>query len=431
MPADAWPAGANPSSWLIVRLEPTDPASIPASRGLPMESVVEIIARWADGSGQLHHFDAPVDIAFYNIRPAAFPATVDSGAWRMIRRVPNAGQLPSDWSDGYYRSGTVVHVLTRHLSIFGMAEDLTPPSAPSGLNGTVNNGILTLRWDPSHQAGKEIANFVVFADDQPIRNLGPTELEYTVGPFDAADTRAFSIVQTDTAGNTSDRSAAIKVVPQLAGLTLDAARSALTAKGFGVGDITVVDSQEPAGTVVGPTGLVTAPVGSVLPLEVSAGAGQPATKFVFAVVGTRRLVLSQRRFIGIHLAATRATLLNATLVNARGGRIYTWHVSAKAGVSIVKLTLPKSVRKAGRYTLLWTATSGGDVVSTVDAACRSSGRRRPLQPQPRSRRSRTSCSPAPVCRPSFRARRSTAHASWPRRATLPSSSRATRSATSR
>ena len=364
VPAGAWPAGANPNSWLVVRLAPTVPSSVPPAPAgsSPMEGVVEIIARWADGSGELHHFDVPLDIAFQNIRPSRVPATVDSGAWRMIRRVPNAGQLPSDWSDGYYRSGTVVHVLTRHLSIFGMAEDLTPPSAPSGLNGTVNNGILTLRWDPAQDSGKEVAGFVLFADDQPVKNLGATELEYQVGPFDPNDPHAYSIVQTDTSGQTSDRSAAIKVVPQLAGLTLDAARSALTAKGFGVGDITVVDSQEPAGTVVGPTGLVTAAAGSALPLQVSAGAGQPATKFVFAVVGTRRLVLSQRRFIGIHLAATRATLLNATLVNARGGRIYTWHVSAKAGVSIVKLTLPKSVRKAGRYTLLWTATSGGDVV---------------------------------------------------------------------
>ena len=319
MPPNAWPAGTNPNSWIIMRLDPTNPASIPPSPGLPMQSVVEIVARWADGSGELHHFDSPVDIAFFNMAPGLVPATVDGDAWRMIRRVPTDGQLPDDWTDGYYRSGSVVHVLTRHLSIFGMALDQTPPDAPTNLNGTVNDGVLTLRWDPSQKEGKEIAGFVLFADDQPISNLGATELQYSVGTFDSAEPRSFSIVETDTAGNSSARSVAVKVVPQLAGLSLDGARAALNAKGFGVGNVTVVDSQAPAGTIVGPTDLVTAAVGSVLPLQVSAGTGGSATKFVFAVVGTKRLVLTQRRYIGVHLSATRASTISATLVNATRG----------------------------------------------------------------------------------------------------------------
>jgi hypothetical protein len=369
MPAAAWPAGSNPSSWLVVRLAPTVPAQIPASPAgmAPMENVIEIIARWADGSGQLHQFSAPLDIAFQNVRDRLVPATVDSGQWRLIQRVPTAGQLPASWADGYYRTGNVVHVLTRHLSIFGMATDTTPatpPSPPTGLNGTVDNGTLTLRWDPSPIDGGAIANFVVFSDDQAIANLGGTQFEYQVGPFDAHDPHAYTVVETDTNGNASARSAAIKIVPQLTGLTLEDARTALTAKGFGVGDITVVESDEPAGTVVGPTNLVTAAAGSALGLQLSAGPGQPATKFVFAVVGTKRLVLTQRNYIGVHLSSTRATLLDATLVNARGAHIYTWHINQRAGVTIAKLTLPKSARKPGLCRLLWTATSGGDVVRT-------------------------------------------------------------------
>jgi hypothetical protein len=367
MPAGAWPAGSNPSSWLVVRLAPTVPAEIPAppTGAPPMEGVIEIVARWADGSGQLHHFDAPLDIAFQHVRDGLVPATVENGTWRLIKRVPTAGQLPADWQDGYYRAGSVLHVLTRHLTIFGMAVDTTPPTLPSpptGLNGTVDNGILTLRWDPAPIDGGEIANFVVFADDQAVSNLGGTQFEYRVGPFDANDLHAYSIVETDSHGNASARSAAIKVVPQLAGLTLEAARTALTSKGFGVGDVTVVESDEPEGDVVGPTGLVTAAAGSALGLQVSAGPGKPATKFVFAVVGTKRLVLTQRHYIGVHLSSTRATLLNATLVNARGAHIYTWHVNEPAGVTIAKLTLPKSAQKPGFYKLLWTATSDGDVV---------------------------------------------------------------------
>ena len=50
------------------------------------------------------------------------------------------------------------------------------------------------------------------------------------------------------------------------------------------------------------------------------------------------------------------------LENAKGVRIYTWHVDAHAGVSIVKLPLPAVARKAGRYIVRWTAVSGADVV---------------------------------------------------------------------
>jgi hypothetical protein len=278
--------------------------------------------------------------------------------------------LPAGWDDGYYRDGTDLHVLTRHLSIFGMETDPDPlvptvpsgaPTAPTGLNGTVNDGQLTLRWTPPTFDG--LANFVVFGDETALVNLGATQLETQVGPYDPNDPRAYSVVATNAAGDKSARSDSIKVLPRLVGLTVDAARAALEAKGFHAGDLMVVDSPQPAGTVVGPANLFTAAVGATIPLQVAGpSGGTPGTKFVFNVVGTRSLPLSQRNFIGIHVSATRATTLTATLVNARGLRVYTWNVKAKAGASIVKLTLPRSARRVGSYTVLWTAVSGSDVV---------------------------------------------------------------------
>ena len=392
--------------------------------------MVDVSARWAMAGGEVHQFEQPLDIALAN-GTGTVPATFENSAWRLLRAVPTAGTLPADWSDGYWSDNGTVHVLTRHLTLFALVKDQKPPEAPTNLNGTINDGALTLRWDPTNTAGKELAGFVLFADDQPIRNLGATELEYAVGPFDPADTRSFSIVEIDTSGNASVRSAAIKVVPQLAGLSLDDARTALTAKGFGVGDITVVDSQTPAGTIVGPTTPFTAPVGSVLPLQVSAGPGQPATKFVFAVVGTKRLVLAQRRFIGVHLSATRATTLSATLVNARGARVYTWHVKARAGVSIAKLTLPKSLRKPGRYVLLWTATSGGDVVrkSMVVQILRSAKSAAAEARKSKKKDVVLAGAGLPKQLPTVPKQR--APGSWPPPATRPSRSPVTRSATSR
>jgi hypothetical protein len=360
MPDHAWSPTVNPGDWLVLKVAPEAPASV--SSTMSIQSAVDVSARWALAGSPVHQFSSPLEIDLNATDPSFIPATDDGSGWRLIRAMPTAGQLPADWSDGFWRTDGVVHVLTRHLTLFALVQDQTPPAAPTDLNGTINNGLLTLRWTPSQQDGKTIANFVLFADDQAISNLGATELQYDVGTFDPNDTRSFSVVETDTSGNVSPRSAAIKIVPQLSGLSLDDARTALTARGFGIGDITVVDSQTPAGTIVGPTQPVTAPVGSVMPLQVSAGPGGSATKFVFAVVGTKRLVASQRTFIGVHVASTRATTFTATLVSSRGTRIYTWHKNARAGISIAKLALPKALRKPGTYRLLWTATSAGQVL---------------------------------------------------------------------
>jgi hypothetical protein len=361
MPAHAWSPTANPGDWLVLKVDP-EPPSAAVSATLPIESMVDVSAHWALAGSEVHQFDSPLAIDLNTTDPSFIPATYDGSSWRLIRGVPTPGQLPADWSDGFWRTDGVVHLLTRHLTLFALVQDQTPPGAPTDLNGTVDNGLFTLRWNPFAQDGKQIANFVLFADDQPISNLGATELQYVMGTFDPSDARAFSIVEVDTSGNTSDRSPAVKIVPTLTGLSLDDARAALTARGFGIGDITVVDSQTPAGTIVGPVQPITAAVGSVLPLQVSAGPGGSATKFVFAVIGTKRLVASQRTFIGVHVASTRATTFTATLVSSHGKRIYTWHKAARAGISIAKLALPRALRKPGTYRLLWTATSAGQVL---------------------------------------------------------------------
>jgi hypothetical protein len=155
------------------------------------------------------------------------------------------------------------------------------------------------------------------------------------------------------------------VLPTLIGRQLDDAKAALVAKGFTPGDVTVADSDEPEGTVVGPRTLgVAAPAGTVVPLQVSAGPGAANTKFVFSVVTTKRLVLAQRSFIGVHIAQTRASLVTATLLSPQGKVLATWKRSARAGVSIVRLTLPKSAKtwKRGTYRLRWKVVAGADTL---------------------------------------------------------------------
>jgi hypothetical protein len=363
VPAGAMPAGSNPNTWVVVRLAPTSPSAIPpAPAGVTLQTVVEVLARWVDGSGELHSFPTPLDVAFKN-SAGLIPATAEiGGSWRMIPRLDGPA-LPAGQPDGYYRDGTTLHVLTHHLTLFGLAVDTSPPSPPHEFNATVNDGNLYLRWSPADAGGSPIAGYTVYVDGVSTKGLGSTEYQYEVGAYDPTDNHAYTVVAIDEAGHTSASTQTLTPLPPLSGQQLDAAKAALTAKGFVPGDVTVVDSDQPEGTVVSADQPVAAEAGAAIPLQVSAGPEAAGTRFVFSVVGTKQLVLSQRKFIGIHIAATHASVGTATLLSATGKLLKTWQVKIHAGVAILKLALPKVAQKKGVYKLRWQASSGSDSVA--------------------------------------------------------------------
>ncbi len=129
MPANAW-TGGGPNDWLVVRVDPTAPTAAPTAP-MPLTAVVDVSAYWALAGGQVHAFNAPLDVVMNNASPGAQAATYDSGAWRMLQAVPTAGVLPAGWNDGYYQSGGSVHILTRHLSLFALTADTRPPATPT------------------------------------------------------------------------------------------------------------------------------------------------------------------------------------------------------------------------------------------------------------------------------------------------------------
>jgi hypothetical protein len=60
--------------------------------------------------------------------------------------------------------------------------------------------------------------------------------------------------------------------------------------------------------------------------------------------------------------ATRAVALTTNLLGLGGERLYTWRLHVKAGITILKLPMPRQVQRAGRYTLVWTASAGNSTV---------------------------------------------------------------------
>ena len=99
-------------------------------------------------------------------------------------------------------------------------------------------------------------------------------------------------------------------------------------------------------------------------LVVSRAFVAPQTQLVFSVAGSKTVTLHKRTTIAARVKVSRPATLTAMLSTAGKKRLYTWRVRhLKAGANVVKLTLPKQIRRPGNYTLTWVARSGSETVS--------------------------------------------------------------------
>jgi hypothetical protein len=362
VPAGAWSSASG--DWVVVTIDPATPPS--GLTGLDVASVtVDITAEWALAGTEIHQFERPLDITFRNAAQGTIPATFD-GAWRLLNAVPG-DTLPASWDDGYYVSGSDVHILTRHLTLFALMRDALAPTPPTRFVGRQTGGTLTLSWAPGTDNSGVIAGYQVYVDGEQKAAVGAAERSFAVGPFDPNDAHAYTVSDSDAAGNVSGQTRRLGVVPELVGLPLEQARATLAAREFSLGTITRVEASEPEGTVVGPADVVMAEIGSAVDVEVSTGKGDSAatpagTKLAFNVVSTKRFAWQQRSYLGARVKVTRAATLTVRLAGQGGVRLYTWRLKVKAGATILKLPMPREVRRPGLYRLEWVAVAGTETV---------------------------------------------------------------------
>ena len=139
--------------------------------------------------------------------------------------------------------------------------------------GVVAADGLTLRWIPGTDDSGELGNVVLLVNGEPYASFGPTQFEAKMGAFAAGDTRVFTFLQYDAAGNVSAPSEALRAVPSVVGLGTQAAAARLAAAGFRARQ----RAREPIatgvapGTVVGPTELRLATTGSSVDVVASLG----------------------------------------------------------------------------------------------------------------------------------------------------------------
>ncbi|MFL5918543.1 MAG: Ig-like domain-containing protein, partial [Gaiellaceae bacterium] len=373
MPPGAWSTSGN--DWVVLRITSSPPPSGLTNGFGPGPEALEVTAWWALAGTQLHEFAQPVEIVMHSSERGLVPATYENGAWRVIHRVPTTGVLPTGWTDGFFTDASGFHVLTKHLSLFALLRDLEPPHAPTNVRGYVGPDGLTIRWLPGSDNSGTYDFVTLFAGSTDSGHFGPDFIAATVAGWKPGDPRSFRLQETDLAGNQSEPAAALVQLPSLVGMTPDRAEAELRARGLTLGTVTVGGTGK-AGTVTGPEGLVLAEQGAAIDLTVAPG-GAPAS-LVLKVVTAPRYKPAARKKIAARVTVTRAASVTAQLYSPRHVKLYTWRFSVRAGRTILKLKIPRRVRRPGIYSMRWSARAGRETV-TRTISIRILGRVVPVQ----------------------------------------------------
>jgi hypothetical protein len=368
MPAAAWPTPPTPQDYILVLRVDAGPAG---AGFVPGTQIVEVTARWALSGTYVTEFNAPIEVNFSN--PAAVPAvpawsqngTSAASLWNTMGRIQGS-TLPVAQRDGFHGDAQNAHVLTRHLTFFGLMLDDGPPTPPRHIAGVVASDGLTLRWIPGTDASGQLGNVLLYVNGELYRTFGHKQYETKMGPFTPGDSRVFTLVQLDAAGNRSVHGEELRAVPPLVGMSRDQAVAALVAAGFELGTVREQpDATVAPGTVVGPIAPRHAALSTKVDFVVSRASVAPQTQLVFSVAAAKSVALQKRTTtIAARVKVSKPATLTATLSTAGKKRLYTWRVRhLKAGANVVKLTLPKQIRRPGTYTLTWIARSGSETVS--------------------------------------------------------------------
>ena len=283
MPAGNW--SSSTGDWIVLRITPMA-APTGLTNGFGAGPVtVDVTARWALAGTAVHQFNRAIGILLRSTEKGLVPATFENGHWRVLSRVPSAGTLPTGWEDGFYTDSAGFHLMTKHLSVFGLLHDLEAPNPPQNVRGFLGpTGGLTLRWTPGSDNSGTYDFVTLFSDATDAGHFGVDYTAASIGGWSVGDQRIFRLKETDLAGNESSLTQPLRPVPSLVGKTPDQAAALLAALGFTIGS-TTTGGTGPAGTITGPAGLVLAEAGSAIDVTVSPGSG--STRLVLKVTTAR------------------------------------------------------------------------------------------------------------------------------------------------
>jgi hypothetical protein len=286
-------------------------------------------------------------------------------------------------ADGTYfwhaRSVDVAGNASGWTNVRNFTRDTKSPAAPDGFAGVVAADGLTLRWT-APPGDDQIGNYVVYVNGKQWRVLGEVTYEAKLGPFDAGDTRSFSVSAIDRAGNEGPQTTALVGVPDLVGLSLDAAKDAVETRGLVLDDDRTVYADVSPALVVAqtPPAPALAPRGSEVAVVLGAGPTTPSRPLVEIDSGR---VCGVGGFLKLQVRLRERANVNVSVFNVRAKRLALRRLGSRPpGLTNHSLHLPKALGRPGRYRVVVTAKAsqrtGRDTLSiTVKRPSRRSGAR--------------------------------------------------------
>ena len=265
------------------------------------------------------------------------PATQPGdGLWYWQARAHDSARNYSAWSS------------TRSVHL-----DTVAPAKPPHFNGVVADDGLTLRWDPPNDV---IANYVLFVNGTPWKNFGSTEFEVKMGPFDGADTRTFSVVAVDMAGNVGAMSPVLVGVPNLLGLDWAHALGATSARGLGLRRDAVGFASIPMFvTSQDPTAPALAEQGSSVRVMMAAAKGTPLA----VRVRPGRVTCHRTCLLRLRVELSTSAVVRSRLLSGRGRLLKRVGLGTlHAGANTVRVRLPRRLNR-GAYRLMFDASGEG------------------------------------------------------------------------
>jgi hypothetical protein len=231
--------------------------------------------------------------------------------------------------------------------------DSVAPGKPVHFNGVVAGDGLTLRWEAPNDT---IANYVVFVNGAPWKNFGGSEFEVKLGPFDAMDTRTFSVVAVDLAGNVGAMSPVLVGVPNLAGMSWAQAQASASARGLRLaGDVAPFLSVPMFVSTQAPAAPALIEAGSAVSVSLEAAKGAPlAVRVKPGQVSCKRGCVLRLRVELSSSATVRSRLLSGKGRVLKRGLLGSLH----AGANTVRVRLPRGLGK-GAYRLVLDASGEG------------------------------------------------------------------------
>jgi len=354
--ARAQDAAGNQSGWSATRSFQLDTAAPAVTLGEPADGAwVKSIHLTATFSKQ--SFAGTGSVEFRLCSDALCLGVLKSAQTGAVLNGGLADWTPTGLGDGLYYWRARAHDSAGNVSAWSgtrtFTRDTIPPGKPVHFNGHVGADGLTLRWE---SPGGTIANYVVFVDGKPWKNLGPSEFEVKLGAFDESDGRTFSVVATDPAGNVGAMSPILVGVPKLVGLTFADATRAASARGLELhhpelllkAAQLIVATQDPEPSTL-------AERGSAIDVTLVAAKGAP----LVVRVNPARVRSKSGALLRLRIQLSAPAVVSNRLLNAKGRLVTSGRIGAlRAGTSIVRIKLPRSLRR-GTYRLVLDA-AGAD-----------------------------------------------------------------------